>query len=144
VKYLKLYENHNSFYEKISKQQDFEFRNSKSRLDISELEKQKIQKCLDDYLWDYCKNFNGPTPWEIEKPLGNQEEIKKYGFKNYLTLIPFRDSINRIVNISHWEDDWYLAQLVFNIGRNPYSYYYKCDQIDGLISFIKNLNIGNI
>lgn len=82
--------------------------------------------------------------WKIEYPLSylsyELENIKS-GFKKYLNLIPFVGPINKLINITYYEDDWYIVDIVhIGLSIGTIHYQYKCDQINGLIEFIKSIN----
>lgn len=117
TEYLKLYENINTYYQSITTEEFNEY--SYRIIDFDETDKQALK--------------------ELDKHNG-------YSFKPFLTMcfsfnLSYTKS-NITGNIYKIKDEWFLIEVnlldEFNFSINKILHY-KCDQIDGLIHFLKTI-----
>jgi len=141
MRYLKLYEEMASkLYKMISRESLLNFREGKEKLPIPISDIKKIEKLISDGIFDYCHKLSipctvaGPVPFEIVK--NSETDIQ---------LSPVRRrNINPTVYIVYWEDEYYIVQYSFSMGTSSYTMNYKCDQVDGVLEFIEDLNSGEL
>jgi hypothetical protein len=114
MKYLRLYENHNQYYQKINIDQ---FRNDIRR-----------SVCFDHDSVTNLKNLFNISDKNIDFDLDCYIMIntKKYG-----------------IDIFMLEDEWYKVSLLRFKNSNDIGYqeFYLCDQWEGLINLLKDKNI---
>jgi len=137
MKYLKLYEYYSGkLYKLMRSTQEIDQFMSRNKCEIPNREMKKIKDALNNGVWNYCNKFDGPSPFEIiENP--QSTSIKLYPI--------IKRNIMPSVFISYWEDEYYLITYIFSIsGNRTYKRYYKCDQVDGIVEFINDMNNGNI
>ena len=127
-------------YKMISRESLLNFREGKEKLPIPISDIKKIEKLISDGIFDYCHKLSviaqspGPIPFEIVK--NSETDIQ---------LSPVRRrNINPTVYIVYWEDEYYIVQYSFSMGTSSYTMNYKCDQVDGVLEFIEDLNSGEL
>lgn len=139
MKYLKLFEEidieqtNTKCYSKISKLEFLNFRHSHVLMDVPVDDMKKIKNYLNNGLWNYVHKFSGMIPFEIINQESKYIQLKSVKQKN----------TNPTAHIGYWNDEYYTITYTFQIV-NSFTKYYLCDQIDGILEFIEDLNNGKI
>ena len=96
-----------------------------------------------DQLGDRMKFYESQACVEKLLPLIPFEIVKNS--ETDIQLSPVRRrNINPTVYIVYWEDEYYIVQYSFSMGTSSYTMNYKCDQVDGVLEFIEDLNSGEL
>lgn len=133
MKHIKLYEDLNSYYQSITQREFNEYFYRKDNISLNAIDKKNL------YELDKHGEYSLVV---IPRRIMNGESTI---CGDFLISTTSNDLIGQIYKTS---DEWFLVemtisipQIPYNNGRFPNHIYYKCDQLEGLIHFLKKLKI---
>ena len=133
MKHLKLFENHNQYYQRIEPYDYYNYINW-GLLDMSKDEIDKINLTFKKYLPTYMGKYS-------THPTKNRNILEQ------IQISVMIDTDTRYTFfISKNQDEWYLVRIWDKIytGSIGHYVYYKCDQFEGLIKFLNDIKWDRI
>ena len=137
MRYVKLFEEFgDKLYTKISGTEANQLIYNKQQLGFHPSDRKRIDKFLNNHLWDYCQNKTTNKPWYMEKNYAS----------SVIELVPSDKDRNftRKCTISLFEDEYYLVRMNSIVSITDLNLWFKCDQFEGLMEFISDLIYGEL
>ena len=135
MKYLKLFENHNPYYELLD--------NNRFRREVSFHERVRLSKNTYDKL---CVLFPVDTDGYFlghprHKP--GSWDVRDFSNSEWTFQCECRrdDNFEVRINITETDDEWYWLWIDTQAHHISGAYYYKCDRWDGLLKCLKDTDI---
>jgi len=144
MKYIKLFESHNYYFE-LSED---ECGDHSRDINFSKNIIIKILNLIKDKEYFNKSKIYIRIPRAIDDtrpPLDNwrwqnwNDNISNFDIKGF--MLSDVSETSKLVNISQLPDDWYSVRLIVSHFHNLECKYYKCDQWDGLVKCLKDLEI---
>ena len=130
MKYLKVFENHNDYYQEIISDEYYPLQGAEysNCIDFIQNEKKKIRK------------LSLADGYQFRVLLGKGRK-----FPDMILILAYAKNINTHTQrwtICRMKDEWFLVKMHF-IGDKykTFHYYWKCDQMDGLVKLLKDKKI---
>lgn len=122
-----------SLYTEINLDELGDFDEITNQISISDIDIKRIKKVLDNKVWrshSYTISVGG-----IIHPDKKISYKRGGGVFNCFEI--YNNNSKQSYNIDKYDDGWFVVSFIFNKKHK----YYKCDQIDGLVQFLKHQKV---